>query len=808
MDQRAVWAPAQDWFQQQGWEVFPFQRAAWDAVATGGSGLVNAPTGSGKTYSLLLPFLLAQLKPKGTVLIWITPIRALAKEIAQSAERAIAALGVDWRVDVRTGDTDVATRKQQRAKPAPLLITTPESLHLLLAGKEKSAYFQHLSGVVVDEWHELLGSKRGVQVELALAHLRHLRPGLQVWGISATIGNLDEAMEVLMGVQPLPSPPHLIRSSQRKSIRVVSIMPTDVEELPWAGHLGIKMLERVVPFIHQSGSTVLFTNTRSQAEIWYQRLLEVAPELAGVLAMHHSSISKELRSWVEDALYEGRLKAVVSTSSLDLGVDFRPVDAIVQIGSPRGVSRFVQRAGRSGHQPGAESVLYFVPTHSLELAEVAALRLALERDWMERRQPFVRSFDVLIQFLVTLAVGEGFVPFRALTEVRSTHAFASISDEEWQFCLQFISTGGPALEGYDEFHKVVPGEDGLWKVHSRKLAMRHRLSIGTIVSDSLMTIRMAGGGYLGHVEEYFISKLRPGDVFWFAGYNLELVRVEGLVVRVRKTNQQAGLVPSWLGGRMPLSAELGTLLRETLANGLKPQQSGPEMQVLQPLLRRQKQVSKLPGAGEFLIESYHSKEGYHLFFYPFEGRLVHEGLAALLNYRLGLFAPRSFSIAMNDYGFELLSDQPIPIQEALDSDVFTVRDLRKDLMQSVNATEMARKRFRDIAAISGLVFQGYPGQPVKERHLQGSSSLIFNVLMDFEADHLLVRQAFEEALEFQLEEDRMRRALERISGQSMLLVELEEPSPLCFPIMVDRLREKMSTEKLEDQIQRMQRARK
>jgi ATP-dependent Lhr-like helicase len=427
---------------------------------------------------------------------------------------------------------------------------------------------------------------------------------------------------------------------------------------------------------------------------------------------------------------------------------------------------------------------------------------------MERRQPFVRSFDVLIQFLVTLAVGEGFVPLRALSEVRSTHAFASISDEEWQFCLQFISTGGPALEGYDEFHKVVPGEDGLWKVHSRKLAMRHRLSIGTIVSDSLMTIRMAGGGYLGHVEEYFISKLRPGDVFWFAGYNLELVRVEGLVVRVRKTNQQAGLVPSWMGGRMPLSAELGTLLRETLANGLKPQQSGPEMQVLQPLLRRQKQVSKLPGAGEFLIESYHSKEGYHLFFYPFEGRLVHEGLAALLNYRLGLFAPRSFSIAMNDYGFELLSDQPIPIQEALDSDVFTVRDLRKDLMQSVNATEMARKRFRDIAAISGLVFQGYPGQPVKERHLQGSSSLIFNVLMDFEADHLLVRQAFEEALEFQLEEDRMRRALERISGQSMLLVELEEPSPLCFPIMVDRLREKMSTEKLEDQIQRMQRARK
>jgi ATP-dependent Lhr-like helicase len=631
---------------------------------------------------------------------------------------------------------------------------------------------------------------------------------LQVWGISATIGNLDEAMEVLMGVQPLPSPPHLIRSSQRKSIRVVSIMPTDVEELPWAGHLGIKMLERVVPFIHQSGSTVLFTNTRSQAEIWYQRLLEVAPELAGVLAMHHSSISKELRSWVEDALYEGRLKAVVSTSSLDLGVDFRPVDAIVQIGSPRGVSRFVQRAGRSGHQPGAESVLYFVPTHSLELAEVAALRLALERDWMERRQPFVRSFDVLIQFLVTLAVGEGFLPLRALSEVRSTHAFASISDEEWQFCLQFISTGGPALEGYDEFHKVVPGEDGRWKVHSRKLVMRHRLSIGTIVSDSLMTIRMAGGGYLGHVEEYFISKLRPGDVFWFAGYNLELVRVEGLVVRVRKTNQQAGLVPSWLGGRMPLSAELGTLLRETLANGLKPQQSGPEMQVLQPLLRRQKQVSKLPGVGEFLIESYHSKEGYHLFFYPFEGRLVHEGLAALLNYRLGLFAPRSFSIAMNDYGFELLSDQPIPIQEALDSDVFTVRDLRKDLMQSVNATEMARKRFRDIAAISGLVFQGYPGQPVKERHLQGSSSLIFNVLMDFEADHLLVRQAFEEALEFQLEEDRMRRALERISGQSMLLVELEEPSPLCFPIMVDRLREKMSTEKLEDQIQRMQRARK
>lgn len=804
MEQHAVLSQAYQWFRQLGWEVFPFQESAWKAVVSGDSGLVNAPTGSGKTYSVLLPFMLKHPRPKGTVLIWIAPIRALAKEIAQSAERAIAALGVDWRVDVRTGDTDVATRKQQRNKPAPLLITTPESLHLLLAGKDKTSFFRSVVGVVVDEWHELLGSKRGVQVELALGHLRGLKPGLQVWGISATIGNLEEALEVLMGMNHLGAAPHLIRAGHRKTTTVVSIMPDDVEELPWAGHLGIKMLERVVPFLMQSGTSLLFTNTRSQAEIWYQRLLDVAPELAGVLAMHHGSISKELRSWVEDALYEGKLKAVVSTSSLDLGVDFRPVEAIVQIGSPRGVSRFVQRAGRSGHQPGAESVIYFVPTHSLELAEVAALRTAMQRDLMERRQPFVRSFDVLIQFLVTLAVGEGFEPERTLHEVMSTHAFAYITEEEWQFCLQFISTGGQALQGYDEFHKVVPGEDGIWRVHSRKLAMRHRLSIGTIVSDTLMTIRMAGGGYLGHVEEYFISKLKPGDVFWFAGYNLELVRVEGLVVRVRKTNQQAGLVPSWMGGRMPLSAELGALLRETLAHGLRKHQAWPEMQMLQPLLRRQKEVSKLPGTGEFLIESYHSKEGYHLFFYPFEGRLVHEGMAALLNYRLGLFAPRSFSIAMNDYGFELLSDQPVPIQEALDSDVFTVRHLRQDLMQSVNATEMARKRFRDIAAISGLVFQGYPGQPVKERHLQGSSSLIFNVLLEYDADHLLVKQAYEEALEFQLEEERMRKALERISTQSMLVVELDEPSPLCFPIMADRLRETMSTEKLEDKLRRMQ----
>lgn len=765
--------------------------------------MVNAPTGSGKTYSLLLPIFEQQQKPRGLTALWITPIRALAKEIRQSAERAIDEMGLDWTVDVRTGDTTSAQRQRQKKSMPNLLITTPESLHLLLATKGYTRTFRHLDTVVCDEWHELMGSKRAVLMELALSRLRALRPPMRTWGISATIGNMEEALWVLMGSEARAAEALIVKSSLRKQIEVASVLPQHVEVLPWAGHLGIKMLQQVVPIIEQSESTLIFTNTRSQAEIWYQRILEIAPHLAGAMAMHHGSISAKLRFWVEDALHSGQLKAVVCTSSLDLGVDFRPVESIVQVGSPKGVARFMQRAGRSGHQPGALSRIYFVPTHSLELVEAAALREAIAQEVLEERMPYVRSFDVLLQYLVTLAVSEGFRPEEIWPEVKDTFSYQSLSAAEWRWCLAFITQGGASLQAYDEYHKVKV-EEGLYKVESRRVAMRHRMSIGTIVSDAVMRVKFQTGGFLGTIEEYFISRLKPGDVFWFSGRNLELLRVKGMDVQVRRASTTKGQVPSWQGGRMPLSAQMGQMLRLKLAESFAQQPKDPELRLIEPLWQVQRQRSMVPRQHELLIETMKTREGYHLFVYPFEGRAVHEGMAALLAYRLSLFEKLTLSIAMNDYGFELLADKPIPIEEALDSDVFSLKDLREDIMASVNAVELARRRFRDIAGIAGLVFRGYPGQPIKDKHLQSSTQLIFSVFSDYEPDNLLLRQAYEEALDFQLEEGRLRLALERIAGQEIVVMALQKPSPFCFPIMVDRLRERMSNEKLEDRVKRMQ----
>ncbi len=795
------------WFSEKGWQLFPFQKEAWEAYFAGLSGIVNAPTGSGKTYSLLLPILLsAKKKPtdKGIKAIWVTPIRALAKEIVQASERAIEGLGLDWTVGVRTGDTSTAERNRQKKQMPDLLITTPESLHLLLATKGYPKIFKHLEAIVADEWHELMGSKRAVQMELAFSRLKALQAGLRTWGISATIGNMDEALEVLLGHDASQQEKvRVIKADIRKSIEVASILPAEVETLPWAGHLGIRMLKKVLPVIHESESTLIFTNTRSQAEIWYQRLLEVAPELAGVIAMHHGSISRDLRFWVEDALYTGQLKAVVCTSSLDLGVDFRPVDTVIQVGSPKGVARFMQRAGRSGHQPGAVSRIYFVPTHTLELVEVAALRQAIAEGLVEDRIPYIRSFDVLIQYMITLAVSEGFEAQSLFKEVQQTFSYASISEEEWQWCLDFITTGGKSLSGYDEFHKVEKAE-GLYKVTSRRVAQRHRMSMGTIVSDAMMRVKFQSGGFLGTIEEWFITKLKPGDVFWFAGRNLELIRIKGMDIQVRLSKSKSGKVPSWQGGRMPLSAKMGAILRRKMNEAFVNEREDPELRLIEPLFQMQQERSVIPKDDQFLIEKFKSKEGYHLFFYPFEGRLVHEGMATLLAYRISLFKPLTFSIAMNDYGFELLASSPIPIEEALDSDVFTLTDLREDIMQSVNAVEMARRRFRDIASIAGLVFTGYPGQPVKDKHLQSSTQLIFNVFQDYEPDNLLLQQAYEEALDFQMEEGRLRQALERIHGQEIQIIELEKPSPFSFPIMVDRLsREKLSSESMEDRVRKM-----
>lgn len=801
-----------------------------DAYLAGYSGLLNAPTGSGKTFAMFLPFLADYInnnpddypskKNNGLMMLWITPLRALTNDIRKAMQTAVDDLGLPWKIGARTGDTS-AKEKQNLKKNLPeVLLTTPESLQLMLAQKEYPAMFKNLQVVVVDEWHELLGTKRGVQMELGLSRLKALKnmisdtgfqelqqsthkSKLRIWGISATIGNLNEAAQVLLGNDIPAGNIRLVRARVDKKIVIESIIPENIEKFSWAGHLGIKLLPEVMEIVAKSKTTLIFTNTRSQSEIWYQTILDKYPEYAGVMAMHHGSLDNELRAWVEEALHNEVLRLVVCTSSLDLGVDFRPVDAVVQIGSPKGVARFMQRAGRSGHTPGATSRAWFVPTHSLELLEGAALKQALKDEIYESRDPILLAYDVLLQYLVTLAVSDGFFPDTIFREIKTTHSYADLELRDFNWMLDFITLGGKTLAQYDEFLKVEI-ENGLYKVNSRRVAMRHRLTMGTIVSDVSMRVKFLSGGYLGTIEEGFISRLKPGDTFWFAGRSLEMVKTKDMTAYVKRSSSKKGTVPSWMGGRMPLSSQLSAMFRVKLDEVARNKEGDVEIKALKPLFNLQHELSHLPRKDEFLIEHFQSRDGYHLFFYPFDGRLVHEGMASLFAYRFGKIRKASYSIAMNDYGFELLTDEEIPLKEALAQDLFGTENLIEDIEHSLNANEMARRRFRDIAHIAGLVFTGYPGKPMKNRHLQASTSLLFEVFSEYEKDNLLIRQAYQEAMQFQLEEFRLREALRRISGMKLVITESKKPTPFAFPIMVDRLgREKLSTESFEDRVAKM-----
>ena len=799
---------ASKWFGSKNWKPHTFQQETWKAISSGASGLLNAPTGYGKTYAIwfgvldrLLAFRNARKKvPRGTFCLWLTPLRSLSQEMMLALNRVNEDLQLNLDIALRTGDTSTKERQRQATEHPDILITTPESIHLMLAQKGYGHRLQQVQFVIVDEWHELLGSKRGVLTELALSRLKNLNPTIQIWGISATIGNLDEARDILLGDK---NEGRIIKANLKKKTEITTVLPEHLEKFPWAGHLGIHLASKVLEIVNRSGTTLIFTNTRSQAEIWYQELLKLQPDLAGLLALHHGSLSEEIRQWVEQALHLAKLKAVVCTSSLDLGVDFRPVDTVIQIGSAKGIARFLQRAGRSGHQPGATSRIWFVPTHSLEIIEGAALRYAEKNQLMENRIPYIRSFDVLIQYLVTLAVSDGFNPAEIYEEVKKTHCFSFITPEEFNQCLLLITQGGKTLDAYDEFHKVIV-ENGIYKVVSKKVAMRHRLSIGAIVSDTMMSVKFPSGKYIGSIEEWFISRLNTGDTFWFSGRNLELLRVKDLQAIVKLSNRKKGLVPSWMGGRLPLSTHLSVAIRHMLdqwtnASGKKE----PEMAFLKPLFEEQEKRSSLPNSSKFLIEKTQTKEGFHLFFYPFEGKFVHEGMAALIAHRLSKDRSYSFSIAMNDYGFELLSDQEVEIEKAIKKGLLSIEHLSEDIQQSVNMTEMARKRFRDIAGIAGLVFQGFPGKKVKTKHLQANSGLFFKVFEEYEHDNLLLREAYDEVFDFQLDYNRLFEALNRISNQDILIKYPENLTPFAFPIFAESFRERFSNESLEDRLNKI-----
>jgi len=808
---------AKKWFSARGWKPFAFQKQVWAAVKQGQSGLLHASTGAGKTYAVWFGALnryASTLSPVETprkrkpvaeplTVLWITPMRALAADTARALEGPLQDLQIPWSVGLRTGDTSSSERARQSRRLPTTLITTPESLTLLLARADAQSALSTLRMIVVDEWHELLGNKRGVQLQLALARLRRWQPDLVVWGVSATLGNQAHAEQVLIpqggGIS--------VQGQSGKELRVDSLRPRAIERFPWAGHIGLKMLPQVVAELESSPSTLVFTNTRAQSEIWYQALLEARPDWAGIIALHHSSLSRDTRDWVERALKDGQLKAVVCTSSLDLGVDFLPVERVLQIGSAKGVARLMQRAGRSGHAPGRVSRVTLVPTHSLELIEAIAAQDAVAQRRIEPRESPHKPLDVLVQHLVSMALGGGFIPEELYEEVRGAWAYRDLSPADWVWALAFVRHGGLSLTAYPDYRRVEPDEHGVWRVPDARLARRHRMSIGTIVSDASIQLKFwskgGGGKQLGSVEEGFIARLKPGDGFLFAGRLLELVRVENMTAYVKRSTAKKAAVPRWNGGRMPLSNELATAVVARFSAAASGEFIGPEMKALRPLLEVQQQWSGLPTDKSLLAEALKSREGWHLFLYPFAGRQVHLGLASLLAWRVSQRLAVTFSIAVNDYGLELLSATHVDWSEHLDPALLSPERLMADVLASLNAGELALRRFREIARIAGLVFAGYPGAPKSTRQVQASSGLFFEVFKQYDADNLLLAQAGEEVLREELDIRRLEETLERIGRLRLDLHPIKRPTPLAFPLLVERMRESMSSEKLADRIRRM-----
>lgn len=815
----------QQWFQQHGWSPFPFQHAVWDALRNGDSGLLHATTGAGKTLAVWGGILASATvtehnasKAPPLSVLWITPMRALAADTLQALSAPMTSLQPAWTIGLRTGDTPSAERARQDRRLPTVLVSTPESVSLLLSRANAQTLFQHVHTVVVDEWHEMLGNKRGVQIQLVLARLAAWRAeaaacsdksttqtNLRIWGLSATLGNLPMARDVLLHAVPMPRR-RTVQGHTPKVVTIDTLIPHPIERFPWAGHLGTRLVEPVAREIESARSALLFTNTRAQAELWYQALLAARPDWAGVIALHHGSLDASVRRWVEQALREGSLKAVVCTSSLDLGVDFSPVERVFQVGSPKGVARLLQRAGRSGHAPGRPSRVTLVPTHALELVEAVAARNAALAGHIESRSPPEQPLDVVVQHLVTLALGGGFIPGPALLrELRDAYSYRDLTSTTLDWAIAFVEHGGDALRGYPTYHRIARGDDGRYHAPRADLALRHRANIGTIVADASMRIEWVSGGRIGTIEESFVSRLRPGDTFTFGGRTVTLVRVKEMTAYVRRAESARGAIPQWQGGRMPLSSELADAMLDVLAavSDREDAAQDPELRAVMPLLALQRDWSALPRPDALLLETVKTREGWHHFCYPFAGRTAHVGLAALCAWRAAKHGPLTLSLSVNDYGFELLGSERLDWDALIGAGLFAEAGLESDIVDSLNASELAARRFREIARISGLIFQSHPGEQRSARQLQASAGLFYQVFAKHEPDNLLLTQARDEVLLQELDVARLRQALQRINRGRIITSTPPRPTPFGFPLMIARLRERISSEQLHERVQRM-----
>ncbi len=778
--------PFAAWFAGRGWTLRRHQRAMLEAARTGTSVLLIAPTGGGKTLAGFLPSLidLAAEPRDGLHTLYVSPLKALATDIARNLTGPVAQMNLAIRIETRTGDTPQAKRQRQKEAPPQLLLTTPESLALLLSLADAPAMFASLNCVVIDEVHALAGTKRGDQLALCLARLRTLAPGARRVGLSATVAH-PAALAAYVGAD------QLIEEKDGAPPALSMMLPQG--RLPWSGHMGLDSAPDIMARIRDAGMTIVFVNTRAQAELMFQALWRInEPTLP--IALHHGSLDVAQRRRVEAAMADGKLRAVVATASLDLGIDWGGVDQVIQVGAPKGVSRLLQRVGRANHRMDEASNAILVPANRFEVLECEAAMLGVAAHELDGDPPRPGGLDVLAQHLLGMACGAPFDPDAMFAEVATAQPYAALTRREFDDVLGFVENGGYALSAYERYRKLFRDSEGRMHVRSARVALQYRMNIGTIVEAPLLKVRLTNGKrfgpMLGEIEEYFVNMLRPGDTFMFAGRLLKFLRLHETVVEAAEGGTGEPMVPAYAGARMPLTTNLANRVRGMLQD---PATWHHFPEPVQEWLRMQRMRSRLPGRDDLLVETFPRGGRWYLVAYCFEGRNAHQSLGMLLTKRMERagFAPLGF--VATDYVLGAWSAyQPTDVAKLFEEDM-----LGDDLEAWMAESSMLRRTFRNVAVIAGLIERQYPGAQKNRRQVTVNSDLIYDVLRRHQPDHILLRATRADAAGGLTDLSRLAGMLKRAKGRVVHMA-LSRVSPLAVPVLLEIGRENVRSDDDEE----------
>jgi len=797
-------APFQHWFQSRGWEPRPHQLALVKHITNGKSTLLVAPTGAGKTLAGFLPTLvdLASLDPgtlkmRGLHTLYISPLKALAVDIARNLEAPIREMALPFTIETRTGDTPQSKRARQTEKPPHILLTTPEQLALLLAHRNARKLFENLKTVVLDELHALVTSKRGDLLSLGLARLFTIAPHLTSIGLSATVREPDDLRRYLVPQINANEMAELVMVKGGAKAKIGILKAHN--KLPLAGHTALASMREIFKAIEAHRMVLVFVNTRMQAEFVFQELWKLNDSVLPI-ALHHGSLDVSQRRKVETAMAEGKLRAIVCTATLDLGIDWGDVDLVINVGAPKGASRLMQRIGRSNHRLDEPSEALLVPANRFEAMECHAALDAVEAAAQDTPDPRRGALDVLAQHLLCMACADGFRPDELYHEVRSAALYADLTRSDFDAVLDFTATGGYALRAYENFAKIKEAKDGLWRIANARVAQQYRMNIGTIIESTMVKVRIGkltksgksqwGGKVLGEVEDYFAEGLVQGDTFLFAG---EILRFEGLDANSMLVSRAPRVtdpkIPAYAGGKFPLSTFLAERVREMIA---RPSTWSSLPKEVSEWLQWQKDKSILPKADELLVEAFPSGDRHYLVLYPFEGRLAHQTLGVLLTKRLERARLKPLGFVCNDYGLSIwaIGDIAAAISEGrlMLADLLSEDMLGDDLEEWLNDSSIMKRAFRHCAIISGLVEKRFPGQEKSGRQMTVSTDLIYEVLRRHEPDHVLLKAARQDAALGLLDLKRLNDMLIRIKNH-VVFKPLDKISPLSVAVIVEIGRE-------------------